>query len=201
MARYRQFEREQAISTTRQQLVTAAITEFARVGYAGANINQISEAAGFAKGTIYNYFASKQALMLAIIEDLGALHLEFIAGQVRQETQARARLERFFVSGFAFVENHPAKAQLLITTLYGGQPEFKEKMGQIYQPMFRLVSDEIITPGITEGVFRALNPVLNASILMTLYLGTCSQVDARGKPLLDPRQVAEFAYNALRKID
>ncbi len=201
MARYRQVEREQAISSTRQQLIRAAIDEIARVGYADANINRISEAAGFAKGTIYNYFPSKQALMTAIIEELGARHLAFIAEQVRQESSARARLQRFFKAGFAFVENYPAEAKLLITTLFSTNSEFYVMMGQTYQPMFWLVSQEIITPGIEEGVFRPVNADLNASILMTLYLGTCSQVDANGKTYLDPQQVAEFAYNALRKMD
>jgi AcrR family transcriptional regulator len=201
MARYSQVEREQAISSTRQQFINAAINEFARSGYADANINSISEAAGYAKGTIYNYFASKQALLFAIIEELGAAHLAFIAEQVRQETNAKARLERFFEAGFTYVEIHPAGAKLLITTLYGTHTEFREKMGQTYQPMFWLVSKEILTPGITEGVFRQMNPMLNASILMTLYLGTCSQIDANGKPLLNPRQVAEFAYNAIRQLD
>ncbi len=201
MARYRQIEREQALGATRKQFISAAIAEFARVGYADANINRISEAAGFAKGTIYNYFPSKQALMAATIEELGAQHLAFMTGQVRLETDAKARLERFFVAGFAFVENHPAEAKLLITTLYGTHSEFYELMGQTYQPMFRLVSEEILAPGITEGVFRPVNRMLHASILSTLYLGTCSQVDANGKPFLDPRQVAEFAYHALRKTD
>jgi AcrR family transcriptional regulator len=201
MARYRQIEREQVISTTRQQLISAAVEEIARVGYPNANINRISEAAGFAKGTIYNYFPSKQALMLAVLEELSQRHLAYIADQVREGTSAKARLDRFFEAGFAFVENYPAEAKLLISTLYGANKEFYEKMGKTYQPMFWLVSEEIITFGMTEGGFRQVNPVLHASILMTLYLGTCSQVDANGKPYLDPGQVAEFAFHALRKTD
>jgi hypothetical protein len=33
---------------------------------------------------------------------------------------------------------------------------------------------------------------------MTVYLGTASQVDERGHPWLDPRQVAQFTLNGLR---
>ena len=49
--------REQVLNQTRQQLLQAAAEEFAGRGYSGANINRISLAAGFAKGTIYNYFS------------------------------------------------------------------------------------------------------------------------------------------------
>ncbi len=198
MARYREDEREKAQSSARQKLIDAAIGEFAREGYANANINRISESAGYAKGTIYNYFKSKQGLMLAIIAELGATHLDYIAGQVLQAAGAEKRLERFFEAGFAFVETHPAEARLLVSTLYEPQAEFREPMGQAYLPMFGLVNKEILALGVAEGVFQPMNLMLNTTLIMTLYLGTCSQVDENGTPLLDPRAVSRFAYNALR---
>ena len=65
MPRHKDAERETVMSETRRLLLAAATREFAREGYAGANVNRISKAAGFAKGTIYNYFSSKRALDLA----------------------------------------------------------------------------------------------------------------------------------------
>ena len=59
MPRPRTAAREQVLAQTRQQLLDAAAVEFTREGYASANINRISKTAGFAKGTIYNYFPSK----------------------------------------------------------------------------------------------------------------------------------------------
>lgn len=201
MARYRESEREEALNFIRQQLITAAIEEIARAGYTEANINRIAQEAGFAKGTIYNYFPSKEGLMLEIIELLGADHLAFIAEQVRKETHPKARLERFFEAGFGYVETFPAEAQVLFNTLYSPITDFRETLGEAYQPMFGLVEHEILEPGIAQGVFRQGSPALNASLLMTLYLGACSQVDAKGKPLFYPRQVAEFAYQALRAVE
>jgi AcrR family transcriptional regulator len=52
----------------RLKLQSTAAEEFALSGYDGANINTISIHAGFAKGTIYNYFPSKRALLLALID-------------------------------------------------------------------------------------------------------------------------------------
>jgi AcrR family transcriptional regulator len=45
--------------TTRARLLTAAAAEFARAGFERASVDAISLAAGYAKGTIYNYFPSK----------------------------------------------------------------------------------------------------------------------------------------------
>jgi AcrR family transcriptional regulator len=74
MPRYKETDRQESMGRTRQLLLQAATAEFAREGYAGANINRISRAAGFAKGTIYNYFPSKRALMLALMDEIARAH-------------------------------------------------------------------------------------------------------------------------------
>jgi len=53
----------------RRKLLEAAAQHFSEAGLAGANVDAISLAAGYAKGTIYNYFPSKQALFGAVIEE------------------------------------------------------------------------------------------------------------------------------------
>ncbi len=67
-------------------LLVAVGEEFARNDYVGATINNISLAAGLAKGTIYNYFEGKQALTLALIDEIAAAHFEFMAAQVSKES-------------------------------------------------------------------------------------------------------------------
>jgi TetR/AcrR family fatty acid metabolism transcriptional regulator len=53
----------------RQRLLDAAAAEFAAKGLDGARIDDISVAAGLAKGTIYNYFDSKLHVFRAVIEE------------------------------------------------------------------------------------------------------------------------------------
>jgi len=61
-----------AKETTRANLLTAAAAEFARAGFERASVDAISLAAGYAKGTIYNYFPSKEELFLAVVEEAAA---------------------------------------------------------------------------------------------------------------------------------
>jgi len=51
----------------REQVLTAAEDCFARRGYHGAGMAEISKTAGMSAGHIYNYFASKEAIIEAII--------------------------------------------------------------------------------------------------------------------------------------
>lgn len=196
--RYSKSDRQQAMEEVRQRLMAAAIKEFALKGFDSANINSISLAAGFAKGTIYNYFPSKEELMFAILEESGAAHFDFIAEQIRKVEDPIGRVQRFFEAGFAFVEEDPARGQVLVSTLYGTHALFKERLYQVYQPMFQLVAEEILAPGIVRGAIRQIDPMDTSVMIMTFYLGTASNVDSSGKPWLDPGKVADFVLNAVR---
>lgn len=53
----------------RKKLLEEAARHFARRGFEEANINEIATGAGYAKGTIYNYFRSKEELFGEVIAE------------------------------------------------------------------------------------------------------------------------------------
>jgi AcrR family transcriptional regulator len=199
MPRHKDLERNQVMSETRRLLLDAATAEFAQEGYNGANINRISRAAGFAKGTIYNYFPSKRALMLALIDLIAASHHQFLAEQVREEEDPTRRLQRFFQAGFEWIIQNISQGKVMLTMLNGPDAEFKLRMWQGYQAMHQLIIEEILTPGMERGTFRPLDLGATAGLLMTLYLGIGSTVDEEGKSHLAPEWIAEFILDGLRK--
>lgn len=60
--------RAESQAETRAKLLDAARTVIAEHGYAGASVDAIAEAAGFSKGAVYSNFASKEALVFALID-------------------------------------------------------------------------------------------------------------------------------------
>ena len=50
-------------------------------------------------------------------------------------------------------------------------------MYKAYFPMFQLVGQDILAAGIEQGIFRQVDPVSTAGLIMTIYLGTGSQVN------------------------
>ena len=56
-------------SATRQALLAAAVTVFARQGIARTSLSEIAAEAGLTKGAVYSNFASKDELLLAIMEN------------------------------------------------------------------------------------------------------------------------------------
>ncbi len=54
----------------RPRLVKAATAVFAKKGYASTRVADIAEHAGIGKGTVYEYFSSKEELLFAVFESI-----------------------------------------------------------------------------------------------------------------------------------
>jgi AcrR family transcriptional regulator len=197
MPRHPSAEKKEIIADTRRRLLEAAVSEFATRGFAGANINRISTAAGFAKGTIYNYFSSKRALMLALVEEIAADHTRFIQSQVVQEVDPVQRIQRFFSAGFEFVEQFPDKAQVSINAVFGHDSEFKAGIFDAYVDLFMMITADILENGIERGDVRRVDADMTTALLMSLYLGSCSLTGPDGKMWLDPGTVVSFIMEGL----
>jgi AcrR family transcriptional regulator len=55
------------------ELLDAALQVFARQGYRNTRLDEVAQVAGVTKGTIYHYFDTKEALLLAVVEHYQAL--------------------------------------------------------------------------------------------------------------------------------
>jgi TetR/AcrR family transcriptional repressor of nem operon len=68
----------------RESLIEAGIEQFSEHGYHGTGIKQILDQVGVAKGSFYNYFASKEAFVAELIESYSRWYLqqvkEYVAG-------------------------------------------------------------------------------------------------------------------------
>jgi AcrR family transcriptional regulator len=105
---------------TRAKLLTAAAHEFGRVGLERANVDAISLAAGYAKGTIYNYFPSKEELFLAVVQEASAQAAA--AGSGPPGAPARDRLQATLAGFCAWARQHDALARVLVRECLMGTP-------------------------------------------------------------------------------
>jgi len=60
--------REEARRRTRERLLNAAAVVFKQLGYSGASLDAVAEAAGYTKGAVYSNFATKADLFIALLE-------------------------------------------------------------------------------------------------------------------------------------
>ena len=199
MARHKKAKQETIKQETRGKLLQAAAQEFAEQGYDKANVNRIAENAGYSIGTLYNYFPTKRELMHDFIEETSLLHVNFILEKVRLADHPDKRLVVFFETGFEFIQSNIVPSKAIFNTLNGPDEAFKLRLFQAYQPLFQLLSENVIGFGISQEVFNQVDPVETASLIMLIYLGVGSQFNREGKLWIDASQVSEFVLRSLRK--
>lgn len=91
--------RQQRQEQTRELLLAAASTVFARRGYHEASVEEIAAEAGFSTGAVYSNFAGKQALFLALADREVAervADIEAIAETAEAGGEAAAEAGRMF---------------------------------------------------------------------------------------------------------
>ena len=80
----------------RDQLIASGLETLHRRGYNGAGVQDITDAAGVPKGSFYNYFESKEALALEVIDRYGE-EVRALAGVLSDESLSPLeRLRRYF---------------------------------------------------------------------------------------------------------
>lgn len=146
-----------------QEIVSIARDLFLEKGYERTTLQDVMKKAGIAKGTVYHYFDSKEALLEAVVENIVD---EYIAKlrTVLDEKKGNAldRMKALFMASNVSHEQggmierlHQAgniglHARLLALTL--------TKMGPLYA--------DVIQQGCEEGVFKNENPLETAEILL-----------------------------------
>ena len=98
---------ERKKSRTRQKIVQAALALFRQAGFEATTMEQIAEQADIAKGTLYNYFPVKEAILTEYIQ--GAFqekHAERIK-RLRQLPDTRARLSLILEELIQGVQSQP----------------------------------------------------------------------------------------------
>jgi AcrR family transcriptional regulator len=148
---------------TRARLLEAAAAEFARHGMAAANINRISLAAGLAKGTVYNYFPSKQALFLAVVRE-ACERVTRRSGQVPSSAPTRSRLLAAVSSDLEWARDNDAFARVLVRESLAGDGRFLPQIEQAAAPYIAHVA-RILQDGVERGEIRGDVPVSELALL------------------------------------
>lgn len=98
----------------RRDIVNAAAVVFAQTGYHETTIQHIARQAGIGKGTVYEYFATKEDLFLAVYDAWMTDYEELVARNVEQATDTLAKVEAVRDSTVEFYQQRAGQAPLLL---------------------------------------------------------------------------------------
>jgi AcrR family transcriptional regulator len=164
--------RQEKKAEVRRRILESAKEIFFRDGFMEANLDEIAELAGVAKGTLYRYFDNKAQIYLAVLSRKALRFETKLQGALDpQDTpiEALVRVSRFYFQHY--VENPDyfqifwaIENQAVIGEL---PPEVVGEVTRLWEESLGILTG-IIERGIEEGVFAPCNAWEVASILWTL---------------------------------
>jgi len=188
----------------RGQLVAAAREVFGEKGYHDATVDDITRAAGVAKGTFYLYFEEKREIyyelvrmFLQHVKDIGAS----VAREVHNAADFYARCERAANELLRVFSEHYALARLTYRESMSLDPELERMLREFYRDLARVEADNIRV-GMELGLFRAVDPLICAyahiGMVERVCLGLLSEREPPA-PELVVRELLTVAFEGLRK--
>lgn len=170
-----------------QEIIAAAIQLFKEKGYHATSMQDIADAVGLQKGSLYHYISSKEELLIIIIQealDVYISRLNEIAAGPEPPRERFAAAVRFHLIGIA---TNLGMLTVFLREAHALTPEQRQIVDRETDRYNRII-EGIYAEGVREGVFRPLDPKLTCLTL----LGACNWFYRWYRPD-GPRSLEEMA--------
>ena len=157
---------EEQQAKRRHEIFHQVVSVFMKKGFHETSMHEIAQVAGLGKSTLYDYFKTKDEILIYFFED----QLNDLTNEAQkialQNLSADKRLRQIMEK---YLESLQANKNLFLKLTQeaqrlkpDGQKQVQEKR-HAYQDLVRALIDE----GIREGVFRKVNALLAARLLIS----------------------------------
>jgi len=164
--------RERKKQLSRQAILDAAVAEFCRKGYKDTSVADIMNGANLGIGTFYNYFSSKEDVLMSLLGPLVQAVGQALGEKRAEGARARELLETGCQVTAAFLdENRFVLPLFLAASEHAAEPEGRaEGQGHMPTPGFKPIFENIIRQGQQAGELRGDVPAeLIAEMFHSLY--------------------------------
>lgn len=181
--------------TTAHAIQAAALRLFAAKGYAAIAMRQIADAVGIRPGAIYNHFATKQDILLALM----VRHLTALAEAWDAEAppaSPEGRLDTFVRFHLHYHFSRPDEVFLSymeLRSLEPGNLETVASLRRAYEGTLR----EILADGMEAGRFVIADPAVQARALIAMLNGVTTWFRMDGP--LSAEEVRGFYLDIARR--
>lgn len=163
--------------TRRQRILDAALEVFSRTGYKDTAVDEIASEAETSKGGVYFHFPNKQAIFLALLDQMARLLQGRAEAAMAAEADPISKLDAALLVVTRTFEGHRSLARLFLVEAMGAGREFNAKMMEIHADFAGLIErrlDEAVAAGVLppldtriagQAWFGALNEVVTTWVL------------------------------------
>ena len=196
--------REEKKARSRRRIVDSARDVFFRDGFMAANLDEVADRAGVAKGTLYRYFESKADLYVAVLADNGRAFTERMVQSAEPGATALDQLRlisRFYLD---YWTRHPEYFQIFWAIdneeVIGDLPaEVVAEVSKLWEQSLAIVS-EVLQRGVASGEFIECDPWEVSNILWTLANSLIQGESTRTRRMLRRRTLPEVYQDAIELV-
>jgi TetR/AcrR family fatty acid metabolism transcriptional regulator len=168
--------KEREFNLRRAEILEQAGKIFAAKGFHSATVAEIAGASGFAVGTLYQFFESKEQLYTLMLTEKLNMMYSCIRESVAIEADTVRKIERLVASQFRFVENNAEFCSLFIRgdhlSLSEGSAALRKQMVADYAVHVSF-TEEVLRDGIRAGILKEMDPRMMAAAL-TGIINSCA---------------------------
>lgn len=184
-------------SERKEQILDVALTVFASKGYHDASMNDIADLAGVTKPVVYQHFASKRALYLALVEEVGNRMINAITKATSEVPDGQTQAENGTIAFFRWVSDDKNAFRFLFDSGTRNDIEFADAVRRVVDNAAESIAP-LIAINLDPNHLRILaQGVVGASEGVARHLantGTTFDPDVIGK------QVADLLWAGLRGV-
>ncbi len=180
--------REQSKAQTREKLLAAARSVFARRGFHGSSVEEIASEAGYSTGALYSNFEGKEDLFLVLMEREIDEHAREIAQAVEERPSIAERAQGGAQQWMTMIDREPELLLLFMEFwAYGVRdPQMRPKVAARFAQVRALLT-ELISDGMREFELELeISPEHLAVAIDALADGIARQ------KLADPQAVPDY---------
>lgn len=189
----------------KQELIRqAAVHIFSRKGFYNTRAEEIAREAGIAVGTIYNYFASKEEILLSIFKTEFEQRMQVFRDLLDNDLPIPQKIGKILETHFSQLKKHEDMAQLMMQERFNPGEEFRAKLLDLYRGMAARI-EELIQEGIDKNWVRECHPRIIAYALLgvveslSVYALTYPEEAKQGILADAPAELASLIWNGLHK--
>jgi len=185
---------QEEITRRRGEILNAAMGVILQKGFLETSMREIAETAGVGKSTLYDYFPSKDEIMIAYVVD----EVQRMTAQVQAIiAQNLSVTEKFKYIWRNHLENMLAQKHMYIKITFEAQRlslESQQRI-QVHRHAYQDMLCELVEQGIRQGEFRPVNPLLAIRGMFSLL----TPMVYTSRPTGSPEQMLEEALDIMFK--
>ena len=160
--------REQKKLQARQAILDAAAKVFKSRGFMNTSVSDIMRESNLGVGTFYNYFGSKEEILMELVKDLFTQVEKSLSARAENKLTSLELLEMCCMNTAKLIDEN--RFILPLFTSAGVHSDKPEHMPDNVSPKFKTIFEEIIQRGQESGEIRNDIPVdLISEMLHSIY--------------------------------